>query len=314
VSDIGEVILVGGQTRMPKVQQAVAEFFGKEPRKDVNPDEAVAIGAAVQGAVLSGQVKDVLLLDVTPLSLGIETLGGVMTKLIEKNTTIPTKASQVFSTAEDNQTAVTVHVLQGERERASANKSLAKFDLAGIEPAARGMPQVEVTFDIDANGILHVSAKDKKTGKEQRIEIKAGSGLSEEEIQRMVRDGEAHSEEDKRFHELVDARNKADAMIHATRSALKEHGAKVPPESLGPIESAIKDLEDAVKGDDKGRIESRTAALEQAAQSLAAAAAAAGQGPGPGPGGDAGGPSAGGGGRAEDVVDAEFTEVKDRKP
>jgi molecular chaperone DnaK len=313
VSDISEVILVGGQTRMPRVQQAVAEFFGKEPRKDVNPDEAVAIGAAVQGAVLSGQVKDVLLLDVTPLSLGIETLGGVMTKLIEKNTTIPTKATQVFSTAEDNQTAVTVHVLQGERERASANKSLAKFDLAGIEPAPRGMPQIEVTFDIDANGILHVSAKDKKTGKEQRIEIKAGSGLTEEEIQRMVRDGEAHREEDRRFHELVDARNKADALIHATRTALKEHGAKVPPETLGPIESAIKDLEDAVKGDDKGRIESRTAALEQAAQGLAAAAAAA-AGQGPGPGGDAGGPAAGGGGRTEDVVDAEFTEVKDRKP
>ena len=312
VSDVGEVILVGGQTRMPKVQQAVAEFFGKEPRKDVNPDEAVAIGAAVQGAVLSGQVKDVLLLDVTPLSLGIETLGGVMTKLIEKNTTIPTKASQVFSTADDNQTAVTVHVLQGERERASANKSLAKFDLAGIEPAPRGMPQVEVAFDIDANGILHVSAKDKKTGKEQRIEIKAGSGLSEEEIQRMVRDGEAHREDDKKFHELVDARNKADALIHATRSALKEHGAKVPAETLGPIEAAIKDLEDAVKGDDKGRIESRTAALEQAAQSLAAAAAAAGQGPGPGPGpGDGAG---GGAARPDDVVDAEFTEVKDRKP
>ncbi len=311
LSDVSEVILVGGQTRMPKVQSAVAEFFGKEPRKDVNPDEAVAIGAAVQGAVLAGTVKDVLLLDVSPLSLGIETLGGVMTKLIEKNTTIPTKAAQTFSTADDNQTAVTVHVLQGERERASANKSLAKFDLAGIQPAPRGMPQVEVTFDIDANGILHVSAKDKKTGKEQRIEIKAGSGLSEAEIQQMVRDGEAHREDDKRFHELVDTRNKADALIHATRSALKEHGDKVPGEAIGPIESAIKDLEDAMKSDDKARIEAKTAALEQAAQALAASAAAAGPGAG---GGD--GPGAGDGSAkaaADDVVDAEFTEVKDRK-
>jgi molecular chaperone DnaK len=252
----------------------------------------------------------VLLLDVTPLSLGIETLGGVMTKLIEKNTTIPTKASQVFSTAEDNQTAVTVHVLQGERERASANKSLAKFDLAGIEPSPRGMPQVEVAFDIDANGILHVSAKDKKTGKEQRIEIKAGSGLSEEEIQRMVRDGEAHREDDKKFHELVNARNKADGLVHATRSALKEHGAKVPGEVIGPIEAAIKDLEDALKSDDKARIEAKAAALEQAAQQLAAAAAAGG---GAGPAGDAGATGPSGGSRPEDVVDAEFTEVKDRK-
>ncbi|MFN3843732.1 MAG: molecular chaperone DnaK [Rehaibacterium terrae] len=302
-SDITEVILVGGQTRMPKVQQAVAEFFGKEPRKDVNPDEAVAIGAAVQGGVLAGTVKDVLLLDVTPLSLGIETLGGVFTKLIEKNTTIPTKASQIFSTAEDNQTAVTVHVLQGEREQAKYNKSLAKFDLTGIEPAPRGMPQVEVTFDIDANGILHVSAKDKKTGKEQRIEIKAGSGLSEEEIQRMVRDAEAHREEDRKFHELVQARNKADALIHTVRTAIKDHGGKVPGETMASVESALADLETAMKGDDKAQIEARSAALEQAAQSLFAAAAAAGQ-----QGGSAdAGPQA----KSDDVVDAEFTEVRD---
>jgi molecular chaperone DnaK len=307
VSDIVDVILVGGQTRMPRVQAAVAEFFGKEPRKDVNPDEAVAIGAAIQGGVLSGSVKDVLLLDVTPLSLGIETLGGVMTKLIEKNTTIPTKASQVFSTAEDNQTAVTVHVLQGEREQARYNKSLAKFDLAGIDNAPRGMPQVEVSFDIDANGILHVSAKDKKTGKEQRIEIKAGSGLSEEEIQRMVNDAEVHREEDKKFHELVGARNKADALIHSTRGLIKESGGKLPGDQIGRIEAALAELETAMKGDDIRQIEAKTTALEQLVQSLQAAAAAGFQGGEP--------PADGGQGASDDVVDAEFTEVKDdQKP
>jgi molecular chaperone DnaK len=307
IADIQEVILVGGQTRMPKVQDAVKEFFGKEPRKDVNPDEAVAVGAAIQGGVLGGTVKDVLLLDVTPLSLGIETLGGVMTKLIEKNTTIPTKNTQVFSTAEDNQTAVTVHVLQGERERASANKSLAKFDLAGIDAAPRGMPQVEVTFDIDANGILHVHAKDKKTGKEQRIEIKAGSGLNEEEIQRMVRDAEANKEDDKKFHELVGTRNKADQLVHATRAAIKEHGGKVGGQ-IGAIEAALADLEKVMKGEDKDAIESKITALEQASQPLAAAAASAGQA-----GGDAGAQAGGGSAPKDDVVDAEFTEVKDKK-
>jgi molecular chaperone DnaK len=302
-SDITDVILVGGMTRMPKVQQAVTEFFGKEPRKDVNPDEAVAVGAAIQGGVLGGSVKDVLLLDVTPLSLGIETLGGVMTKIIEKNTTIPTRAAQVFSTAEDNQSAVTVHVLQGEREQARYNKSLARFDLAGIEPAPRGMPQIEVTFDIDANGILHVSAKDKKTGKEQKIEIKAGSGLSEDEIKRMVADAEANREEDRKFHELVTARNQADGLIHQTRTAIKEHGSKVPGEQLGAIETALAELETAMKGDDKGQIEAKTMALAQVAASLQAAASS---GPTDTDGGDAGTPA----GKAEDVVDAEFTEVK----
>lgn len=307
-SDIGEVILVGGQTRMPKVQQAVTEFFGKEPRKDVNPDEAVAVGAAIQGGVLQGDVKDVLLLDVTPLSLGIETLGGVMTKIIEKNTTIPTKASQVFSTAEDNQSAVTVHVLQGEREQARYNKSLARFDLTGIEASPRGMPQIEVSFDIDANGILHVSAKDKKTGKEQKVEIKAGSGLSEEEIAKMVQDAEAHREEDLKFHELVQARNHADALIHTARSAIKDSGDKVPGDVIGRAEGAIAELETAMKGDDKGQIEAKSKALEEAAQSLFAAASA-GQ-----PGGPEAGPAgSAGGAKSDDVVDAEFTEVKDDK-
>ena len=307
VSDIDDVILVGGQTRMPKVQESVKDFFGKEPRKDVNPDEAVAVGAAIQGGVLGGTVKDVLLLDVTPLSLGIETMGGVMTKLIEKNTTVPTKAGQTFSTADDNQTAVTVHVLQGERERASGNKSLGKFDLQGIDAAPRGMPQIEVTFDIDANGILHVSAKDKKTGKEQKIEIKAGSGLSEDEIQRMVADAEANKEEDKKFQELVVTRNKADQLMHSTRTALKEHGGKIPADQLSMIEGALSDLDKVKDGEDKDAIESKVAHLEQAAQALNAAAQSSSA---PDDGAQA---APGGSAQPDDVVDAEFTEVKDDK-
>jgi len=307
-SDITEVILVGGQTRMPKVQQTVKDIFGKEPRKDVNPDEAVAVGAAIQGGVLSGSVKDVLLLDVTPLSLGIETMGGVMTKLIEKNTTVPTKAAQTFSTADDNQTAVTVHVLQGERERASANKSLGRFDLTGIAPASRGTPQIEVSFDIDANGILQVTARDKNTGKEQKIEIKAGSGLSEDEIARMVADAEANKEEDKKFHELVATRNKADQLVHAARSAITEHGGKVGGDVIGRAEEALSELEKVMKGDDKAMIESRISKLEESAQQLFAAVQAGGQA-----GSQAGAQHAPGGGSAapEDVVDAEFTELND---
>ena len=309
--DIHDVILVGGQTRMPKVQETVKNFFGKEPRKDVNPDEAVALGAAIQGGVIGGDVKDILLLDVTPLSLGIETMGGVMTKLIEKNTTIPTTASQVFSTAEDNQSAVTIHVLQGERQQASGNKSLGRFDLAGIEPAPRGMPQIEVTFDIDANGILHVSAKDKGTGKAANITIQGSSGLSEEEIERMVKDAEANAEEDKKLTELVASRNQAEALIHSVKKSLADYGDKLDAAEKEKIEAALKEAEEAVKGDDKAAIDAKAEALGAASQKLgemvyaqAQAEAQAGESAQAEPSSAK---------KDDDVVDADFEEVKDDK-
>jgi molecular chaperone DnaK len=310
INDVAEVILVGGQTRMPLVQKFVKDFFGKEPRKDVNPDEAVAVGAAVQAGVLTGEVKDVLLLDVTPLSLGIETLGGVMTKLIEKNTTIPTKATQVFSTADDNQTAVTIHVLQGERDRATDNKSLGRFDLSDLPPAPRGMPQVEVTFDIDANGILNVQAKDKATGKEQKIVIKASSGLNEDEIKRMVLDAEAHAEEDRKFRELAETRNRADALLHATEKSLKDLGEKVSAADRARVESALSDLKGVIKGDDKDVIETKARALAEASATIAQQAYSDAQA-GAGPAGGATGGGSGAGGKDE-VLDAEFEEVQDK--
>ncbi|EPA8366304.1 molecular chaperone DnaK [Vibrio fluvialis] len=306
VNDITDVILVGGQTRMPMVQKKVAEFFGKEARRDVNPDEAVAVGAAVQGGVLAGEVKDVLLLDVTPLSLGIETMGGVMTKLIEKNTTIPTKANQVFSTAEDNQNAVTIHVLQGERKQANFNKSLGQFNLEGIQAAPRGMPQIEVTFDLDADGILHVSAKDKQTGKEQNITIQASGGLSDEEIEKMVQEAEANKEADKKFEELATARNQADQMIHATRKQVEEAGDALPADEKEKIEAAISELETAKRGEDKAEIDAKVQALMTASQKLMEIAQQKAQSQGA----DAGQQSTS---QEDDVVDAEFEEVKDDK-
>jgi len=309
ITDIEDVILVGGMTRMPKVQEMVKELFGKEPRRDVNPDEAVAVGASIQGGVLQGEVKDVLLLDVTPLSLGIETLGSVMTKLIQKNTTIPTKAQQVFSTADDNQSAVTIHVLQGEREVASGNKSLGQFNLEGIPPSPRGMPQIEVTFDIDANGILHVSAKDKATGKENKITIKANSGLKEDEIQRMVKDAEAHADDDKKTIELVTVRNQADALVHSVKKSLADYGDKIDADEKSKIEAAIKDAEEALKSDSKETIEAKSQALAQVSQKLGEKMYADAQ--------EKAAPEANGQAEAKkddgNVVDAEYTEVKDAK-